>query len=348
MASSSSLAGYVQPVTAALLARHTAGGGSARAPPVFSGPKRTAGGGVKKKEPVETVPLAATDETGVVALFQAMERMPGYVVARLVLNEGDPLVNMRPAVLAAGQTPAQLRSIIRKIQQGYRDDPLFWKKFVTTCFPRVTKLPPDTSDWHEFAIRIFDIIASIAIVAPVPVPVQPAFEAFGTQPVFMKALASNLTCNDIFADSYLLQAEFEPDNDAGITPSSGLALLILSEHGIIGRTGSGPRYDYILSPGISVTANNDDSDAPDDDDIDTTTRDEYHDWTKHEMVVRETPIHQWNIDVTIVPAAFIRDRLFERINARRGPGEQYTAPATSPYRSIWSRVVPPAPAPVLP
>jgi len=301
--------------------------------------QRTAQSAPKRKTTTESTDV----DTDVLNIVAAFEKMPAFVVARVLLNEGDPLLNTRRLVGAAGQTPEQRAALVAKIRQGYIDRSDFWEQFVKHCFPNVTQLPNDTASWRHLAVRIFDIIASITYAATddayavTTAANELQIRPFGESREFKSALDSSITCKQLFDRTYSLEYEVADDREDGMQPDSDIYVLVLSEQAEIATWFGYPNRGVFqnVTPGIAMES----TAEPSDDDGGEDMNDEAWNGWEVTKTVRYR-LNHFTLHVNLNPVQFIRDEIFVFFkNRHTDAGWRYAPPTTSPYRRVWTAQV---------
>jgi len=118
----------------------------------ISAPKRDNGGAVRRSDWLSGDRGATGITTDIRELVRGLDRLPPFIVARILLNDGDPLINLRKIIQSFNVDDR--RDVVERLQQlpsAINDD--FWAEWMHSCFPNVTSLPNGVATWRD-AFRV--------------------------------------------------------------------------------------------------------------------------------------------------------------------------------------------------
>jgi len=302
--------------------------------------------------------MAATPDQ-LTEIVRDIERLPPSVVAQFILNRDDPIVNVTALVKASSISDAEAQRILESMRAAASTYPYFWKTYVTTCFPNVTRLPDDMTpinvaaesiEWRNLAIRIFDILASLALTDAFTDAIDDAHvvvPAFGTNEKIVKTMNSALNCRQAFGRVHEFNVRIEHDGRHEISPQSDIVLVVLAEACHLATFS----YDHQMEnrytrpmTGIRLTSfvdNEIGNRSPDD--VEVVDSGFANPWGYQQHVIETYIINSFELKIRLNPQAFIRDALFTRLVAKHrtlagGNAWRYQPAATNQYRHLWNRV----------
>jgi len=146
--------------------------------------------------------------TDIRELVRDLDRLPAPIVARIVLNDGDPLINLRKIIQSLNVSDR--RSVVERLGQlpDVIDDD-FWREWMNSCFPKVTHLPDNLRSWQDAFRLAWIALANVRVLIigangnPLLAQTSDALVAWRST---RAALDRSITCSQ-FVDTALIHTD---------------------------------------------------------------------------------------------------------------------------------------------